>query len=98
VGAADWLRGGFHLEPVARIGLDASANYDLVNKLFVQLLGRVRYEVQCCGFVVEYLKYNYNSRDESQFRVRIELANVGSIGNFNGNDVAAQRAGLAGYR
>lgn len=96
--AADWLRGGFHLEPVARIGLDASANYDLVNKLFVQLLGRVRYEVQCCGFVVEYLKYNYNSRDESQFRVRIELANVGSIGNFNGNDVAAQRAGLAGYR
>jgi hypothetical protein len=96
--AANWLRGGFHLEPVARIGLDASANYDLVNNVWVQLLGRVSYEVQCCGFVAEYLHYNYNSRDESQFRIRIELANVGSIGNFNGDDVAARRAGLAGYR
>jgi LPS-assembly protein len=96
--AANWLRGGFHLEPVARIGLDASANYDLVQKVWVQLLGRVRYEVQCCGFVAEYLRYNYNARDESQFRIRIELANVGSIGNFNGDDVAARRAGLAGYR
>ncbi|HXB53517.1 MAG TPA: LPS assembly protein LptD [Vicinamibacteria bacterium] len=96
--AADWLRGGIHLEPVARIGVDASANYDLVQNVWVQLLGRVRYEVQCCGFVAEYLKYNYNSRVDSQFRFQIELANVGSIGNFNGDDVAARRAGLAGYR
>jgi hypothetical protein len=97
--AADWLRGGLHLEPLAKISVDGSANYDLVQKLWVQVLARVRYEVQCCGFVAEFLHFNYNSRDETQFRVQIELANVGSIGNFNGSDdLAMRRAGLAGYR
>jgi len=42
--------------------------------------------VQCCGFIAELAHYDYNSRQETQFRLSIELANLGSIGNFLGED------------
>ena len=41
-------------------------------------------QVQCCGFSVEYIHYNWNGRDEKQWRFNLELANIGSIGNFLG--------------
>ena len=50
----------------------------------VQARGQLRYAVQCCGFPVEYIRYNWNGRDEKQWRFNLELANVGSIGNFLG--------------
>ena len=72
--------------------------YDFVNKIFWNMQGRLRYDVQCCGFVVEGIRYSYNGRDERQFRFSIELANVGSIGNFMGQDALSRRNGLGGYR
>ena len=54
--------------------------------------GQLRYAVQCCGFTVEYIRYNWNGRDEKQWRFNLELANVGSIGNFLGAGVE-QRQG-----
>ena len=60
--------------------------------------GQVRYSVQCCGFSVEHIRYNWNGRDEKQWRFNLELANVGSMGNFLGADAAGGRQGLGGYR
>ena len=57
----------------------------------------MRYEVQCCGFMVEFIRFNYNGRDEQQCRFTIELANIGSIGNFLGGSARAAR-GSARYR
>ena len=36
--------------------------------------------------MAELIRYDYNERSEQQFRFSIELANIGSFGNFNGED------------
>ena len=79
------LRGNaaFELYP-KRLFLEGSADYDLVNDVLWQMRGQLRYAVQCCGLLVEYIRYNWNGRDEKQWRFNLELANVGSIGSFLG--------------
>jgi len=97
--AANTLNAGatFKLVP-NKLALDGSMYYDFVNKVFWNMQGRLRYDAQCCGFLVEGIRYSYNGRNERQFRFSIELANVGSIGNFMGQDALSQRGGLGGYR
>ena len=72
---------------------------DLRRKIRLQTRPRLKWDVQCCGFTVEMIQYKYNQRDERQIRFSVELANIGSMGNFNGAEEAALRSqGLAGYR
>jgi hypothetical protein len=59
---------------------------------------RLALEAQCCGFNVELIQFKYNTRNERQFRFSIELANIGSIGNFMGQDSEQRRQGLGGFR
>jgi len=96
---ANTIRGNasFQLVP-NRLTVDGGANYDFVRKTLMQSRGRIRFDVQCCGFMAEVIQYNYNLRQERQFRFSIELANVGSIGNFMDEDVPGRRQGLGGYR
>jgi LPS-assembly protein len=89
--------GTLHVVP-KRITLNASANYDLVRKELLQSSARLRWETQCCGFTAEMIRYNYNQRQDRQFRFSIDLANVGSIGNFLDENAPNQRQGLGGYR
>jgi LPS-assembly protein len=92
---ANSLRGGGGLQIVpGKLRLDGAADYDFVNKYFWHMNARLRYDVQCCGFTVEGIRYNFNGRDERQFRFSIELANVGSIGSFLGGD----QGGIGGGR
>jgi LPS-assembly protein len=79
------LRGNaaFELYP-KRLFLEGSADYDLLNDTLWQMRAQMRYAVQCCGLLVEYIRYNWNGRDEKQWRFNLELANVGSIGSFLG--------------
>ena len=65
------------------------------NKILWNLSGRLRYQIQCCGFVVEHNRYNWNGREEKQWRFNLELANVGSMGSFLGAD--AMGGGRRGY-
>jgi hypothetical protein len=93
------LRGNAMIEVLPRrLTLEGSADYDLVNDLLWQMRGQIRYSVQCCGFVVEHIRYNWNGRDEVQWRFNLELANIGAMGNFQGVDAPASRQGLGGYR
>ena len=64
--------------------LEGSADYDIKNDILYQSRAQLRYAVQCCGFTVEYIRFNYNGRDEKQWRFNLELANIGSMGNFLG--------------
>jgi hypothetical protein len=90
----DFLRGsiGLNLLP-GRLRLDASGDYDILNQELIHARARLRYDVQCCGFSIETIQYNYNGRDEREFRFSIELANIGSVGNFMGEEAeqAARR-------
>jgi lipopolysaccharide assembly outer membrane protein LptD (OstA) len=89
--------GVFEILP-RRLTLEGSADYDLVNDMLWQMRGELRYSVQCCGFSIENIRYNWNGRDEVQWRFKLELANIGAMGNFQGVDAASSRQGLAGYR
>jgi LPS-assembly protein len=73
-----------------RLTLQGSAAYDLFNKEMVQSTARLRYDVQCCGFIIETLQSRF--REDRQYRFSIELANIGSIGSFMGD----QTTGLGG--
>jgi LPS-assembly protein len=93
------LRGNAAIDLVPRrLSVEGSADYDLRSDTLWQMRGQVRYSVQCCGFTVEHIRYNWNGRDETQWRFNLELANVGSMGNFQGVDSVGRRQGLGGYR
>jgi LPS-assembly protein len=90
------LRGAGGVEILRnRFWVDGSVDYDMKNKRLWHIGGQARYQIQCCGFVVGYDRYDWNGREERQWRFNIELANIGSTGNFLGAD---GRQGLAGGR
>jgi lipopolysaccharide assembly outer membrane protein LptD (OstA) len=91
----DFLRGSARFGVVPnRLTLEGSVNYDLLAKNLVQMTGRFRYDVQCCGFLAEVIQTDYNERQERQFRFAIELANIGSIGNFMGPEAGGGFLGI----
>ncbi len=81
-----------------RLFVDGAASYDLKRKILWNLAARLRYQVQCCALVVEHNRYNYNGRDEAQWRFNIELANIGSMGSFLGGDALSGGQGFSGRR
>jgi LPS-assembly protein len=91
------LRGSARLKVLGdHLTLEGSADYDALRQTLVQSRGMARFDVQCCGFMVELIRYDFNQRQENLFRWAIELANIGSIGNFLGAD--DRRLGLGSYR
>jgi lipopolysaccharide assembly outer membrane protein LptD (OstA) len=93
----DFVRGvaTFEILP-RRLTLNGSANYDFVAKKLLQSTARLKWEVQCCGFELEMIQFNYNGRVEQQWRFNIELANMGSIGNFLGDQQGGPGKGPSG--
>ena len=69
----------------------------LENENFSRTTARLRYDIQCCGFVAEMIQSDYNVDKERQFRFSIQLANIGSMGSFGGQEaVAGNRGFLSG--
>jgi LPS-assembly protein len=88
----DTVRGSGRFQVLPRkLTLEGSLDYDLLAKNLVQATARMRYDVQCCGLVAEVIQSDYNTKQERQFRFAIELANIGSIGNFMGTDAILGR-------
>lgn len=73
-----------------RLTVEGSLAYDVLQKLMLQSTARVRYGIQCCGFAIERVKYNTRYRQESKTTFQIELAGIGSIGSFLGDNPANQ--------
>lgn len=90
----DTLRGSSRWAIVpGRLAMEAGADYNILDKKLLRLSGVLRYDIQCVGFLVEYIRSEYGARvGERQFRFSIELANIGSMGNFMG-----QKPGSAGF-
>jgi hypothetical protein len=88
-GQRDYLSGNGRLQLVPkRFTVEGSVEYDLIAKIMYQSTARARYDVQCCGFMVEVIKYNYNLESDRKIHFSISLANIGSVGNFMGQDEA----------
>ncbi len=82
----DFVRGALSLQPLRQLTLEGTANYDFVNKEMLQSTARLRWGVQCCGFNLELIQYHLNTRNERIVRFSLDLANVGSMGNFTQDD------------
>jgi hypothetical protein len=92
------MRGSGRLQIVPnKLTAAGSVDYDVAGKSLVQSTARLRYDVQCCGFVAEMINSKYNVKSK-QYRFSIELANIGSIGNFMGQDAAAGNRGFLSGR
>jgi lipopolysaccharide assembly outer membrane protein LptD (OstA) len=91
----NFLRGAARVRILGeRLTLEGSVNYDYLQRTLLQSAGRATWQVQCCGFTVETIQYNWNGRDERQFRFSVQLANLGSIGNnFMGDALGPAAAG-----
>jgi lipopolysaccharide transport LptD-like protein len=95
----DFLRGAasFDLLP-GRLLLEGGIDWDIALKQVLQSRGGLRYDVQCCGFTVEAIHYDFNTRHDNSIRFSIELANIGSIGNFMGQDQYGSGGSVTGSR
>ena len=86
----DTVRASTRFQPLPRrLTLEGSFDYDLLAKNVVQATGTMRYGVQCCGLIAQVIQSDYNARKGLEYHFAIELANIGSIGNFMGTDTAA---------
>lgn len=90
-------QGYFGLLP-GKLTFDGGFDYDALRRELIQSRERLRWDVQCCGFILEAIQYNFNSRQDRQIRFSIELANLGAIGNFLGDDPNGRNQGLGGSR
>ncbi len=75
--------GSVNLKPGLRANLETS--YDWSLKILRHMRAGVEYNVQCCGFLFDYNRYNFGGyREENTFRFGITLANIGSFGTSLG--------------
>jgi LPS-assembly protein len=56
--------------------------YDLRMHILDFATTEVSYNTDCCGISVEYRRYNFGTRDDTQYRLSFSVANVGSFGNM----------------
>ncbi len=60
-----------------------SAYYDYREKILQYASTQVTYNTDCCGFSVQYRRFNFPTRpNEDQFRVAFTVANIGAFGTL----------------
>jgi LPS-assembly protein len=67
-----------------RKGWNAAANafYDLRQHILDFATTEISYNTDCCGISVEYRRYNFGVRDDTQYRLSFSIANIGAFGNM----------------
>jgi len=67
-----------------RKGWNAAVNafYDLREHVLDFATTEISYNTDCCGISVEYRRYNFGVRDDTQYRLSFTIANIGSFGNM----------------
>jgi len=59
-----------------------SAYYDYERRVLVFATTQLTYNTDCCGISVEYRRYNFGVRDDTQFKFAFALSNVGTFGSL----------------
>jgi LPS-assembly protein len=67
-----------------RKGWNAAINafYDVRRDILDFATTEISYNTDCCGISVEYRRYNFGTRDDTQYRLSFSIANVGAFGNL----------------
>jgi len=67
-----------------RKGWNAAVNafYDVRRDILDFATTEISYNTDCCGISVEYRRYNFGTRDDTQYRLSFSIANVGAFGNL----------------
>ncbi|HZN53880.1 MAG TPA: LPS assembly protein LptD [Candidatus Polarisedimenticolaceae bacterium] len=88
VGSATQLRFQGSFGPIVgrvRIGADATYNFSPspAEKHLPYQRWRLEYYTQCCGFLAEYLKYDYTTAPRREIRFAVDLRGIGKLFDFN---------------
>jgi len=59
-----------------------STFYDYRRDILTYATMQVTYNTDCCGLSVQYRRFNFGQRDESQFRVAFAISNIGTFGTL----------------
>jgi LPS-assembly protein len=59
-----------------------SSVYDFRTATMQFATTQVTYNTDCCGFSLQYRRFNFGTRNENQFRVALSIANIGSFGTL----------------
>jgi LPS-assembly protein len=59
-----------------------SAIYDYKRSIMQFSTTQVNYNTDCCGFSVQYRRFNIGTRDETQYRVAFAVSNIGTFGTL----------------
>jgi LPS-assembly protein len=59
-----------------------NAFYDLNRHVLDFATTEITYNTDCCGITAEWRRYNFGVRDDTQYRLSISIANIGSFGNL----------------
>jgi hypothetical protein len=94
----DTLSGGARLKLVPdKLTLEGEGTYNALTQEVLSARGALRYDVQCCGFMVEMTRFRLGGRSDNQINFQIQLANIGSVGSFGSEDASGPRGrGYAG--
>jgi LPS-assembly protein len=87
------LRGSGRLDLWGGLQAQGSVDYDYVLGNLLHSSVKLHWGLQCLGLAVEMIQYEYNQRQERQFRFSLELAHIGSMGSFSGADARAGSTG-----
>src|SRR5208283_5526756 len=60
--------------------------YDIHAKRTLTSSLQVTYNTDCCGFSVEYRRFNFGIRDETQWMFAFSIANIGTFGTLRTQD------------
>ena len=85
----DVKRSNFRLGTALNVARGTQVNfdtsYDVTSRELTNVRAGVVYNIQCCGFMVEFNRFNFRGfREENIFRFGITLANLGSFGTSLG--------------
>lgn len=78
------FRGLFGIGNENRKGWNAafSAYYDFRQGQMQFATTQLTYNLDCCGFSVQYRRFSFGTRNENQFRIAFAIANIGSFGTL----------------
>jgi LPS-assembly protein len=63
-----------------------SLTYDYIKNQLLYTTVQASYNTDCCGFSAQYQRINFGVRDEAQWRVSFQVANVGAYGTLRRQD------------
>jgi LPS-assembly protein len=83
-GPSNQFRAQFGYGDPNRKGWNAALStvYDFRLGLQEFAIAQVTYNTDCCGFSVEYRRFNFGARDDTTYRFAFSIANIGTFGNL----------------